>query len=645
MIAAPVPPVNSKRAWSARLTLARRALRAPAAFAGAVAALAFFSCSETASEAGGKPEAAARIALAREPVARRVWHGPAVGPTLRPASNGRHVAYIDPVTGDIALHDLADGSDRRLTNDAASMTTGDFYDAPIASPDGHRVAYARWSGVTDRFELGVLDDAGRRLQTITTDATSAPMLPLLWSPDGQRLGVALSRHDGTTDLGVIDLTGKLVVVPGGSRLLRSGGALQFARNANTLLADVRQRAEPSDSFDVIAVDVASGRSSPVVTHTADDRLAGLTPDGSVLLFFSDRTGTTALYAQPVTSDLRPLGEPLAIRRDVWSGIGLGTTQAGSLLYTIQSGVQTLYAVQLDPATGAVGAPRQLATATGITRAPVADWSAGGASTVQNFRSGRGRSGHMLTVRSVLSGDTREIATPLSEISTLHVSPDGARVLVNGRDARNRIGVYVIDVATGSTPSIAAASFDVPSMVRGAGWSADSRVAFYTVEEFRRDRLRLVARDMADGSERTVLDLPCTAACAGRVSADGRLFAMVQPARETPDVARLLVVPADGGEAREVARSTPSEPFVGAPVWTPDGRSLIIALGEGDQASRKARFLIAHTDGTAPRVVTVDVTGPVFGVRVHPNGREILFFAGETAFELWSLEQLELRPTH
>ena len=645
MIAAHVPPRDIERTGPARLTLARRALRTLVALAAAVASAALFSCSEPANGAGGKPAAAARVALAREPVARRVWRGPAVAPSLRPAFDGRHVAYIDPSTGDVTLHDLADGSDRRLTNDAASITTGDFYDAPIASPDGHRVAYARWNGVTDRFELGVLDDSGHRLETIPTNATETPMLPLLWSPDGQRIAVAVPQRDGTTDLGVVDLSGKLVTVPGGSRLLRYAGGLQFAHNANTLLADAKQHPEPCDSFDVIAVDVASGRSSPIITHAPDDRLAGLSPDGSLLLFFSDRAGTTSLYAQPVSSSLHPLGEPLAIRRDVWSAIGLGTTQPGSLLYTIQSGLQTLYAVQLDPATGAVGAPRQLATAVGLTHAAIGDWAAGGASTVQNFLPGRGHGGHMLSVRSVLSGDTREIATSLSEISTLHVSPDGARALVNGRDERNRIGVYVVDVATGATRSIAAARFDVPSMVRGAGWSADSRTAFYTVEEFRRDRLRLMARDVLDGTERSVLELPCTAGCGGRISPDGRVFAMVQPAPETPAVARLLVITTDGRETREVARSTPSEPFAGAPVWTPDGRSVIIALGERDHAPRRARFLIARADGTAPRVVTVDVTGPVTGVRVHPDGRQILFFAGETAFELWSLERLELRPTH
>jgi len=31
--------------------------------------------------------------------------------------------------------------------------------------------------------------------------------------------------------------------------------------------------------------------------------------------------------------------------------------------------------------------------------------------------------------------------------------------------------------------------------------------------------------------------------------------------------------------------------------------------------------------------------------VHPDGRKLLFFGGETAFELWSLDSLQFRPSH
>jgi dipeptidyl aminopeptidase/acylaminoacyl peptidase len=625
-----------------RLPLRRRC-RSVTAGIGSLVLAGVVACSRTADGAA-RDATAAPVTLERPPVARRVWSGAVVDPTLRPSYDGRYVAFIDPQTGDVALHDLATGKDRRLTATSGESPTGDFFDTPVAGPGAHRIAFSSWSGAANRLELGVVDDNGRRAAPIASSAAGA-MVPLAWSRDGARIAVVLPSRDAVTELGVVDTSGMLAVVPGGARFVGAEGEVQFAGDSRTLLANVRQRREPSDSFDVVAVDVASGRSWPVVTHSADDRLAGLTPDGRVVLFFSDRGGTMSLYGQAVTNELRPIGEPVIVKPDLWSGTALGTTADGSLLYTIQTGVQTLYSVQLDPTTGATGAPRAIGIASGVSRVPVADWTGGGASTVQNFRPGRGRGGHMLTVRSVLSGDMREIVTPLSEINALHASPDGAHVLINGRDDRNRIGVYLVDVATGATRAIANASFESPAMVRAAGWSADSRSAFYTVEDFRRDRLRLVSHDASGTAERTVLEIPCTSGCGGRASPDGRLFAIVQRAPDAPATTRLLVIPAGDTTPRELARATAPDRFVAGPAWTPDGRSVIIALGTSDEAaSHFARFVVAHVDGTPATTATVAVPGPVSGLRVHPSGREILFFSGETAFELWSLDQLRFRPS-
>jgi Tol biopolymer transport system component len=576
-----------------------------------------------------------------EPVARRVWKGPAVNPLLRPAFDGRQVAYVDPGTGDVAVHDLATGADRRLTNTAVEAKPGDFADSPIASPDGQSVAYAWWSSTDDRFELRITVPGGAT-RIVAPPGGRGAMMPLAWSRDGSRLAVALLGRSGETELGIASVDGAVAVVPGTARVQAALGSVQFGRERTTLLVDVRQARERSDSFDVADIDVASGGVRPIVASAANDRLAGLTGDGSAVLFFSDREGTTSLYAQPVTAELRPAGSPLAVARDIWSGTGVGTTSTGALLYTIQTGVQTLFSAQLDAAAGTLGSARPMAIVASVTSEPVAEWTGGGASTIQNFTPTRGLGTGAVTVRSVLSGDTRDVKTSLASVSTLHASPDGSRVLANGRDRANRIGVYVIDVASGETRTIATASYDTPAMVRGAGWSSDSRAVYYTVEEFQRDRVRLVARDVLGGEERTMVDLPCTARCAGRVSPDGRLFAMVQAV--APNGMRLVLVPTGGGEAREVARLPSPQWFTSAPAWTPDGKSLVVATGEGDRPTA-ATFLVAHTDGSAPALATLSVGGPVTGVRVHPDGRHVLFIAGKSAFEMWRLDSLPLRPSH
>ncbi len=602
-----------------------------------VAALA--ACSEPASETPDTTNRAATASLAGEPITQRVWAGPAVSPLLRPAFDGRHVAYIDPTTGDVAIHDLIANGDRRLTNVAVEAKPGDFADAPVTGPDGRSVAYAWWSGVEDRYELRITAP-GTAVRIVNPPARYAAMMPLAWSRDASRLAVALLDRNGEAALGIVDQNDAISIVPGTARVRGALGTVMFGADRSTLIVDVRQDRARSDSFDIMAIDVETGRTHPVVAHPADDRLGGLTAEGSAVLFFSDRDGTTSLYAQPVMVELQAAGQPIVVARDVWSASGLGTASGAALFYTIQTGVQTLYSAALDPAAATLGAAQPLATVAGGTSEPVAEWIAGGASTLQNFRPTRGQVNGALTIRSLLSGDTRDVATSLASISTLSASPDGSRVLVNGRDRANRIGVYVIDIATGATRAVATASYDAPAMVRGAGWSNVSREAYFTVEEFRRDRVRLVARDVTGGRERTLLDLPCTLRCGGRVSPDGRLFAMVQPMAPPSSGLRVLTVPTAGGAPREIAEIPASQSVTSAPAWTPDGRAVVIATSGGGRRNT-ASLLVAHVTERGSVLSALPVAGPASSVRVHPDGRHILFIAGESAFEMWRADSLRL----
>src|SRR4051812_550392 len=76
---------------------------------------------------------------------RPVWTGPSVDTYGSVSADGRFIAFTDWDTGDLALHDLTTGHDRRLTgkkdwNDPA------FAIGSAISHDGRQIAYG-WSNV------------------------------------------------------------------------------------------------------------------------------------------------------------------------------------------------------------------------------------------------------------------------------------------------------------------------------------------------------------------------------------------------------------------------------------------------------------------------------------------------------------------
>lgn len=113
------------------------------------------------------------------------------------AACGAEIVYVGPFGGGLALY-VAD----EITGDSRLVTTGPIDSAPAWSPDGTRIAFARWIGeATDIF---VVDADGSNLVRLTDNAgqDSEPA----WSPDGSSLAF-LSERDGVWSVYVMNADG------------------------------------------------------------------------------------------------------------------------------------------------------------------------------------------------------------------------------------------------------------------------------------------------------------------------------------------------------------------------------------------------------------------------------------------------------
>ena len=158
---------------------------------------------------------------------------------------------------------------------------------------------------------------------------------------------------------------------------------------------------------------------------------------------------------------------------------------------------------------------------------------------------------------------------------------------------------------------------------------------YHADPVKRDRY--IERDLASGETRDVFRTPAQSE-RGRVelSPDGRYAATVmEVAAKTSTV---LLIPIAGGEFRELLRvSLPqSVESYGIMSWTPDSRAVIVVKTVGE--TKKELWLVPVSDGEARKLhIDVDAWNLSGGIRLHPNGQQIAFFAGKQSQEVWALE--------
>ncbi len=106
---------------------------------------------------------------------------------------------------------------------------------------------------------------------------------------------------------------------------------------------------------------------------------------------------------------------------------------------------------------------------------------------------------------------------------------------------------------------------------------------------------------------------------------------------------LLLFPVDGGEPRELLRVARPERLAawGGMSWTPDSQALIVMKVFGKSGKETGRELwLVPINGAAARKLDIDVSDWGVGsgnIRLHPDGSQIAFFAGNRSEAIWSLK--------
>jgi len=581
----------------------------------------------------------------REMKVRRVFddYGPEWGNAL--SSDGRTLIYTDWATGNMAAVDLVTKERRPITNDGGLNTSkGGFGETSAFSADDKRIAYG-YQGRDSVSELRVIDIDGTDPIVLCRDENVVWIRPHAWSPDGGSVLALFMRKDGTSEIASISLADKKLTV---IRKVNAKGPEIALSPDGTLIAYSMAPDRESGKRDVFLMNWDGSGHETIVSYPGDDYVLGWSPDGNRLVFASDRNGSCGIWAVGIKGG-RADGAALWLKSDLTPD-PLRLTPDGTLHYMIFESAFDVHTAKIDPGTGRPLAPPEAARSqsAGIRMGP--DWSPDGKRLAYKSFAGpadRARGHAQISVLDLTTGQETRVATSLASPNPymgVRWSPDGRSVLIIGNGSASERGIYQVGIPGGETRPLVA--FPPQKVCLQAAWSGDGQSVFYFLGN---NPTKLLRRDLASGTD---AELAAMSAPVGgprlAVSPDGQWVAFTS--MEMGSGPRtLMIVPASSGPAREVFKLGDGD-FAQWLVWSPDGKEVWLKLyrpapdGKGQPS---VEFLGVSPEGGAVRTLEMgaqqgNTAAPwqiksAMDLRIHPDGRQVAFWTGQSKLELWALE--------
>jgi Tol biopolymer transport system component len=391
-----------------------------------------------------------------------------------------------------------------------------------------------------------------------------------------------------------------------------GQQLAFSKVA----ADGRNR-------DVFVSRIDGTLEAPVVKHPSDDYPLAWAANGNQVLFASDRTGSTDLWAVPMAGGT-PKGMATRVRRDLGLIRPLGLTRDGALYYAVNFSMTDVFTVAIDATSGrVVGTPKPVASRfVGNNSGP--DLSPDGQEIV--YQVGLPGTGIDLVFQSLQGSGERVVHPKLRQFSRPRFDPRGQAVAVHGTSGDSTQGIFRIETASGDVTLLASTPH---ADLANPAWSRDGRMLFFE----RGDRAMWVL-DRDTNQTREVYAFPTRAPNFTSAPApDGQQLASVHGAS-------LYIIDVDNREAKEILRVNEPErlhDFPGSLAWMPDGRSLIFGKRIGE---KRALWRISN-EGSGLQPVGLEVERQnLYFLRISQNGRRMAFVVGDydvRPLEVWVME--------
>ncbi len=568
---------------------------------------------------------------------RQVWAGPWVDTLGTVSPDGRYLSFVDWQTGDLAIRDLASGTDRRLTDKGSWAQSPEFALFSKWSPDGQSIVY-QWYTKDEIFELRILDIKKSTSRTIYQNQSKDDYVhPFDWSPDGKSILAGFYSTEETTQLGLIS------VEEGSVKVLKTYveahlaapkiWGFVFSPDGKYIAYDVSQEDSAYENKDIFLLAADGSTETPLIKHPAIDTVIDWTPDGKGLLFISNRTGTQDVWLMRLAGG-EPQGEPQLLKAGVGRIEPMGVTLRGELYYGLSGGATDVYEVGIDPRTGKILSParRTVLLYEGHNECP--DYSPDGKllAYISSPAMPTNRPRRVLGILSLETGQVRELNPNLVAFGFPRWAPDGRTISVEGIDPEARVGgIYRIDVQTAAvTPII---QLKKGMRVFSHRWSEDGKAIYYTLGDQTEKACSVFVHNLETGQDERLAGAPENAHDID-ISPDGKWLVLMN--REGKRAIRIM--PTSGGEPREIYSFEQEGNQVMTPAWSADARYIYFSKLQKSPGAVMDLYRVSVDGGEAQKIDLAMTRFRHFSV--HPDGQRIAFSsmgANPEQSQVWVME--------
>jgi Tol biopolymer transport system component/beta-lactamase regulating signal transducer with metallopeptidase domain len=531
----------------------------------------------------------------------------------RPSFDGNYLSDVERDTGNLIIRELATNKKWKLP---VSSDPNSFIYESFMSPDSKRVAFLQFDPVEEDFNLGIINVDGTGKQTLMDSRQIDGYFNMdTWSPDGKYIFGRLERESMEL-VRVSSNNGSMEVI----KKFDQNRVSKVDISPDGCYVAYSYAGQETSNPDIYIYDLEQNRETPLVTHSASDKLLGWTPDGQNIFFASDRNGNWDGWVLRVV-DGKPHGLPKMIKAGIGDIKPIGFTKDGSFYYEFQHQAWNVFIAKLDQSTDQVISEPMPVRDVGKDICP--DWSPDGRYLAYLSEPDRSKP-QVIRIRALATGRERELKVDLPRFEWLRWCPDSRHLLITNFGWNSPSKVYTVDIETGIYAPVVSSE---QQAIRQAELSADGKMLVYRIRGSG-NATRLIARNIETGTEKEILNIgdvmSANSLAFWSLSPDGREVAYSIREGEAGKPFVLKIMSMETGESRTLMAE-----MILFLLWSPDGRDVLF--------TRKLNELWRiSAEGGKPQKL-FEWKEMIMAPCIHPDGQRIAFFSGGYVSEMWVME--------